>query len=77
MTGANMPTAKPMTLSALRPSRKGARAMIASDGGVYAVLTVYGSRPYAFPSGTVRLLEEIAGDLAAGVSALRARAGLV
>lgn len=51
--------------------------LIASDGGVYAVLTVYGSRPYAFPSGTVRLLEEIAGDLAAGVSALRARAGLV
>ncbi len=49
--------------------------LCASDGGVFAVLTVYGSQPNAFPSGAVRLLEEIAEDLAAGIGALRARAG--
>jgi len=30
--GANMPTKKPMTLSALRPKREGGRSMIPSDG---------------------------------------------
>jgi PAS domain S-box-containing protein len=48
--------------------------LFASDGGVCAVLTVYGSRPYVFTSGPIRLLEEVAEDLAAGIGALRTRA---
>lgn len=63
-----------------RAYQRGYRSSIAvplfgSDGGVCAVLTVYGSQPFVFTSGPVRLLEEVTEDLAAGIGALRARAG--
>ena len=63
-----------------RAYQRGYRSSIAiplfdSAGGVCAVLNVYGSQPYVFTSGPVRLLEEVAEDLAAGIGALRARAG--
>ena len=61
-----------------RAYQRGYRSSIAiplldSEGGVGAVLTVYGSQPYVFTSGAVHLLEEVAEDLATGISALRAR----
>ncbi|MGD0273849.1 MAG: GAF domain-containing protein [Gaiellaceae bacterium] len=62
-----------------RAYQRGYRSSIAiplsdPDGGVRAVLNVYASQPYVFTSGAVRLLEEVAEDLAAGIGALRARA---
>jgi PAS domain S-box-containing protein len=61
-----------------RAYQRGYRSSIAiplfdSDNGVRAVLNVYASQPYVFTSSAVRLLEEVAEDLAAGISALRAR----
>ena len=61
-----------------RAYQRGYRSSIAvplteSSGAVSAVLTVYGSQPYVFTSSAVRLLEEVAEDLAAGISALRSR----
>jgi diguanylate cyclase (GGDEF)-like protein/PAS domain S-box-containing protein len=44
------------------------------SGVVFGTLNMYSSEPYAFTSEEVRLLEELAGDLAFGIRVLRARA---
>ncbi len=59
--------------------RRGYRSSIAlplkDDGGqVFGSLTIYSGERNAFTAGEIRLLEELAGDLAFGISVLRARA---
>ncbi len=49
--------------------------LLGPGGEIYAVLTVYGSEPNAFPSGTVSLLEEVAADLSIAIGSLRAASG--
>ena len=44
------------------------------DGSAFGVLTIYSSEPNAFSPKEIRLLEELAGDLAFGIITLRTRA---
>jgi PAS domain S-box-containing protein len=44
------------------------------QGEVFGALTIYSTEPNAFPPDEVRLLEELAGDLAFGIMVLRVRA---
>ncbi len=44
-----------------------------ADESVFGVLVIYSSRPGAFDAGEVRLLEELASDLAFGIRVLRTR----
>jgi len=44
------------------------------SGNNFGVLSIYAALPNAFPPDEIRLLEELSGDLAFGVTALRARA---
>jgi PAS domain S-box-containing protein len=45
-----------------------------NDGKVYGVLSLYAAEPNGFTPAEVQLLEELAGDLAFGISALHTRA---
>jgi len=45
-----------------------------SDGKVYGVLSLYAAEPNGFTTAEVKLLEELAGDVAFGIGALRTRA---
>ena len=49
-----------------------AMPLLNNQGNVFAVLTLYAKEPNGFTPGEVRLLEELAGDLAFGIGALRA-----
>jgi len=58
--------------------RRGYRSNIAlplrdDRGEVFGALTIYSTEPNAFPPDEVRLLGELAGDLAFGITVLRAR----
>jgi len=44
------------------------------DGAAFGTLSVYSTQPNAFTPEEIRLLEELAGDLAFGITGLRARA---
>ena len=52
-----------------RPSAQGRKR-----DGVFGTLNIYASEPNAFTAEEIRLLEELAGDLAFGIMVLRARA---
>jgi GAF domain-containing protein len=43
------------------------------DSGVFGALSIYASEPNAFGAAEVKLLEELASDLAFGVSTLRTK----
>ena len=58
--------------------KRGFRSSIAiplfnSPGSVFAVFTLYAAKPNGFTPAEVKLLEELAGDLAFGINALRNR----
>jgi len=59
--------------------RRGYRSSIAQPlrdnrGEVFGALTIYSAEPNAFPPDEIRLLGELAGDLAFGITVLRGRA---
>jgi len=74
---ANDPIGQPWRTRAYQRGYRSSAALplLGPGGEVYAVLTVYGSRPHSFPSGTVALLEEISEDLSIGIGSLRAASG--
>jgi PAS domain S-box-containing protein len=59
--------------------QRGYRSSIAlplkdDQGNAFGALTIYSTEPNAFTPGEIRLLEELSGDLAFGITVLRARA---
>ena len=59
--------------------KRGYRSIISlplkdEDRKIFGVLTIYSSEPNAFSPDEIRLLEELAGDLAFGICVIRARA---
>ncbi|HEX7570999.1 MAG TPA: PAS domain-containing protein, partial [Verrucomicrobiae bacterium] len=70
------PQAQPWREQGLRRGYRSSIALPLRDdrGGVFGALTIYAAEPNAFPPEEVRLLGELAGDLAFGITVLRARA---
>ncbi|NJD07361.1 MAG: PAS domain S-box protein, partial [Methylococcaceae bacterium] len=69
------PAAWPWRENALQRGFRSSIALPLKDesGAVFGILNIYADQPYAFDSEEVRLLEELAGDLAFGIVALRER----
>lgn len=65
----------PWRSEALRREYRSSIALPLKDekGSVFGVLTIYSSEPNTFTSDEIRLLEELAGDLAFGITVVRAR----
>jgi PAS domain S-box-containing protein len=70
------PRGAPWRESALQHGFRSAIALPLKDehGDVFGSLAVYSAQPYAFTSEEIRLLEQLAGDLAFGIVTLRSRA---
>ncbi len=69
------PSAAPWHDSALQRGYRSCISLPLKDESqnTFGVLTIYSTEPNAFTPGEVRLLEELAGDLAFGITVLRAR----
>jgi PAS domain S-box-containing protein len=69
------PEIAPWRAEALHREYRSSIALPLKDekGGVLGVLTIYSSEPNTFTSDEIRLLEELAGDLAFGITVVRAR----
>jgi signal transduction histidine kinase len=69
------PQAQPWREKGLRRGYRSNIALPLRDdrGEVFGALTIYSTEPNAFPPDEVRLLGELAGDLAFGITVLRAR----
>lgn len=69
------PEAAPWREAALRRKYRSAVALPLKDaaGNTFGILAIYSSQPAAFTPEETQLLEELAGDLAFGVTALRTR----
>ena len=69
------PSFAPWQAAALKRGYRTCLALpLASDGTPFGALTLYAAEPDAFSAEEIELLEKLAGDLAYGVTALRARA---
>lgn len=64
----------PWRAKALRAGFRSSIAIPLKDGRVFGALTIYAAEAHAFDEHEAQLLEELAGDLAFGVLALRTRA---
>ncbi len=69
------PMARPWREDALQRGYRSSAALPLKDerGVVFGILCIYSSEPEAFTPGEIRLLEELAGDLAFGITTLRTR----
>jgi PAS domain S-box-containing protein len=70
------PRVAPWRENALRHGFRSAIALPLKDehANAFGTLNIYSSRPCAFPSEEIRLLEELAGDMAFGIVTLRSQA---
>ena len=70
------PRVAPWRENALRHGFRSAIALPLKDehANAFGTLNIYSSQPCAFPSEEIRLLEELAGDMAFGIVTLRSRA---
>jgi signal transduction histidine kinase/streptogramin lyase len=71
------PNAQPWREKGLQRGYRSNIALPLKDetGAVFGAFTIYSAEPNAFTPDEIRLLEELAGDLAFGISVLRGRAG--
>ncbi|MGZ4960097.1 MAG: MASE3 domain-containing protein [Methylomonas sp.] len=69
------PQAAPWRENALQRGYRSAIALALKDekANTFGVLTIYSTEPHPFTPAEIRLLEELAGDLAFGITVLRAR----
>ena len=72
---ASDPLMKPWCESAMQRGFRSGNALPLKDeaGKVFGVFMIYSSEPHAFTPEEIRLLEELAGDLAFGITVLRGR----
>ena len=72
---ANSPEAVPWREAALNRGYRSSVALPLKDaaGKAFGILTIYSAQPGAFTPDETRLLEELAGDLSFGITALRTR----
>jgi PAS domain S-box-containing protein len=71
------PNAAPWREAALQRGYRSSISLPLKDeeAGVFGILNIYAAEPDAFTPGEVRLLEELAGDMAFGIRVLRVRIG--